>query len=727
LLAWIQTEEDDDTITDLTKKTVPKVLANTSSELVTRVLELRQELAKTSISKYHAMLRAVCDDDCLRGLTQFYGANRTGRLAGRIVQIQNLPQNKLKDIDLARQLVKERRFEDLAMLFGNVSDTLSQLIRTAFIARAGKDLIPCDFSAIEARIVAWLSWCQWRMDVFNTHGKIYEASAEQMFKLPAGSVTKKSPYRQKGKVAELACGYGSGVGGMVNMGALEMGIKEEELQGIIDAWREANPTIVALWYSLERAAKQAIASRASVVVPVAGGRAELVFTYESAILFIELPSGRRLAYAKARIEPEPLMGKTSAGGVYEIARAGAVTYEGTDQKTKRWGRTATYGGKLLENCIARGTLVVTDKGLKPIELITPLDRIYDGEEFVNHEGKVFKGVQACVTIDGVDMTSDHKVLTNEGWKTASQVQRSNGSNLWRPESPRTRDDYRQDLEVEISVPVRTADSQGWFRRNQGVKAGRDAQLRVSSQRIDSREETNARYVLPPSLRGLAEFAGEVFQQKPQSVEKLWGEGHNRVRQVARGICALLGRHGADIPARTGYRENGQLFRILPAELQMGYSQGELHEQTYNPARDRRGGSECADRHKQIHALLPAQTRLAVRQINGDAVRNEPVYDILNCGPRNRFAVMGEAGMFVVHNCCQAIARDALVESMLRLDEAGYDQLFTVHDEIVLETLDWDLDACRDIEKIMGLPIDWAPDLPLPAEGFVTPYYMKETD
>jgi len=359
LLKWLQEEEEDDTIVDLTKKTVPGLLANTDSAIVRRVLELRQELAKTSVSKYHAMARAMCADDCVRGLTQFYGANRTGRWAGRIVQVQNLPQNKLKDLDLARALVRSRQYDLLEMLYGNVPDTLSQLIRTAFIARPGAALMPVDFSAIEARVIAWLAWCMWRLDVFKTHGKIYEASAEQMFKLPPGSVTKKSPYRQKGKIAELALGYQGGAGALKTMGALAMGLTEDELDPIKDAWRAANPEIVKLWYAVEEEAKQAVNRRTSEVLAIADGRAELRFTWESGFLSITLPSGRKLFYVKPRIESEDLIRETASGASFTVARAGSLTYEGMDQKTKTWTRLATYGGKLVENitqAIARDCL-----------------------------------------------------------------------------------------------------------------------------------------------------------------------------------------------------------------------------------------------------------------------------------------------------------------------------------------------------------------------------------
>ena len=381
LLDWLQEEMEDDTIKDLTKKTVPKLLQSTDNAVVERVLKIRQELAKTSVSKYHAMARSVCRDDAIRGLTQFYGANRTGRWAGRIVQVQNLPQNKLRDLDLARELLKARHFDELEFLYGSVPDVLSQLIRTAFVARSGSRFIPVDFSAIEARVIAWLAWCEWRLEVFKTHGKIYEASAEQMFKLPAGSVTKKSPYRQKGKIAELALGYQGGAGALKTMGALEMGIPEEELEPIKDAWRAANPDIVELWYACERSAKQAVGQKTTVVLPIAGKRRQLIFQYEAGFLFIRLPSGRRLAYVKPRLEGEDLYREKADGSRYLVASAGSLTYEGVDQKTKRWTRLPTYGGKLVENitqaiardCLADAMLALDEAGID--QLFTVHDEI----------------------------------------------------------------------------------------------------------------------------------------------------------------------------------------------------------------------------------------------------------------------------------------------------------------------------------------------------------------
>ena len=358
LLAWLQLTEEG--VTDLTKKSIPAILEKTDSHIVKEVLELRQELAKTSVTKYDAMLRCVCSDGRIKGLTRFYGANRTGRWAGQLVQVQNLPQNHLLDLDAARQLVKQGDLETLQMMFGNVPDTLSQLIRTAFVG----PFVVVDFNAIEARVLAWMSNCQWRMDVFNSHMKIYEASAEQMFKLLPGSVDKKSPYRQKGKIAELALGYGGGAGALKTMGALEMGLTEDELEPIKVAWRKANPEIVQFWYACESAAKRAILERKMQTLAI-GQSSELKFSYESGFLFIELPSKRRLAYVKPRLEKEDLVKDG-----YTVARTDSITYEGNDQKTKKWSRIGTYGGKLCENitqavardCLREAMFAVSDAG-----------------------------------------------------------------------------------------------------------------------------------------------------------------------------------------------------------------------------------------------------------------------------------------------------------------------------------------------------------------------------
>jgi DNA polymerase len=314
----------------LGKKAVADLLKD-APEPLGKVLTLRQQLAKSSVKKYQTMENAVCADGRARGMFQFYGANRTGRWAGRLIQMQNLPQNHLADIEQARGLVHDGDFAALELLYDNIPDVLSQLIRTAFVPKDGYKLIVADFSAIEARVIAWLAGERWRNDVFATHGKIYEASASQMFNVPMEEVTKGSPLRQKGKIAELALGYGGSVGALKAMGALEMGLSEDELRPLVSAWRSANPIIVQFWWDVDRAAMKAVRDR--TVTETHGIR----FSYQSGMLFITLPSGRRLSYVKPRIG-------TSQFG------SDCVTYEGVGG-TKKWERIESYGPKFVENIV----------------------------------------------------------------------------------------------------------------------------------------------------------------------------------------------------------------------------------------------------------------------------------------------------------------------------------------------------------------------------------------
>lgn len=315
----------------LNKKMISEVREKADSESVNAMLDIRQSLAKTSTEKYNAMLRTVCPDGRIRGLTQFYGASRTGRWAGRLVQMQNLPQNKMpdKDLDLARQLVRAGDLDTLEMLYDDVANTLSQLIRTAFIPKPGCRFIVADFSAIEARVLAWLADEQWRLDVFNTHGKIYEASAEQMFHLPPGSVKKGDPMRQKGKIAELALGYGGSVGAMKSMGALEMGLPESELKPIVNSWRAANKAITKFWWKMDSAVRRCIQTKAPQSLPHG-----MALRKQGPLLRLRLPNGRELSYVKPRIDEEE-----------------NITYEGTIQASGGWGRIESYGPKFVENIV----------------------------------------------------------------------------------------------------------------------------------------------------------------------------------------------------------------------------------------------------------------------------------------------------------------------------------------------------------------------------------------
>ncbi|GFI16160.1 DNA polymerase I, thermostable [Lachnospiraceae bacterium] len=314
----------------LDKKAVAELL-KTAPEPLAEALVLRQQLAKSSVKKYTAMKNAVCKDSRARGMFRFYGGNRTGRYSGRIIQLQNLPQNHIPDLAQARELVKAGDFDALAMLYEDIPDTLSQLIRTAFVPQDGRKFIVADFSAIEARVIAWIAGERWRIKVFEGGGDIYCASASQMFQVPVEKHGVNGHLRQKGKIAELALGYGGSVGALKSMGALEMGLAEEELQPLVSAWRDSNPSITEFWWAVDRAVKECIKKR--VPTETHGIR----FDYQSGMLFITLFSGRRLAYVKPRI------GENRFGGE-------SVTYMGVGG-TKKWERLESYGPKFVENIV----------------------------------------------------------------------------------------------------------------------------------------------------------------------------------------------------------------------------------------------------------------------------------------------------------------------------------------------------------------------------------------
>lgn len=314
----------------LDKKAIKALLHDADGEVL-EALKLRLLMAKTSVKKYEAIQRSVCSDGRVHGLLQFYGANRTGRWAGRLVQVQNLPQNHIPDLSLARDLVKAGRYNDLEVLFDSTPNVLSELIRTAFIPKPGCRFIVADFSAIEARVIAWLSGERWRLDVFETGGDIYCASASQMFHVPVEKHGQNAHLRQKGKIAELALGYGGSTGALVAMGALDMGLTEEELPTLVSQWREANPHITKLWWDVDAAAMTAF--REGTVEHVG----PIVFLRQSGMLFVTLPSGRRLCYVKPRLVDNKFGKK-------------ALSYEGIGE-SKKWMRIETYGSKLVENIV----------------------------------------------------------------------------------------------------------------------------------------------------------------------------------------------------------------------------------------------------------------------------------------------------------------------------------------------------------------------------------------
>ena len=343
-------------VESLGKKEVSALLRDAPPELA-EVLLLRRQLAKNSVRKYQAMQNCVCADGRVHGMFMFYGANRTGRFSGRLVQLQNLPQNHMSDLEQARALVRKGDYDTLQMLYDSVPDVLSELIRTAFVPYDGGKFIVADFSAIEARVIAWLAGEQWRLDVFKNGGDIYCASASQMFHVPVVKHGINGHLRQKGKIAELALGYGGSVGALKAMGALEMGLSEAELKPLVDAWRGSNPNIVRLWWEVDEAVKETISDKA------ASETHGIRFEYESGFLFITLPSGRRLAYVKPRIEENRFGGES-------------VTYEGVGG-TKKWERLESYGPKFVENIVQAVSRDILCHAMKTLRCCSIVAHVHD--------------------------------------------------------------------------------------------------------------------------------------------------------------------------------------------------------------------------------------------------------------------------------------------------------------------------------------------------------------
>ncbi len=628
----------------LGKKEVAEVL-KTAPEPLRSVLLLRQQLSKSSVKKYQAMENAACSDGRARGMFVFYGANRSGRYSSRLIQVQNLARNHMEDLDEARELVKSANFEALSLLYDDIPDTLSQLVRTAFIPRRGYKFIVSDFSAIEARVLAWLAGEQWVLDVFSSGGDIYCETASRMFGVPVEKHGENSSLRQKGKQATLSCiaegqlvltdqglipiekvslsdkvwdgvewvahegviykgerdvithdglsatpdhlvyvdgktepvrfeklpgvssqkassrvgkakvydilnagprhrymvsghlvhncGYGGGVGALKAMGAIEAGMKEEELAPLVEAWRASNPNIVKLWWDVDKEVKKALKEKTTTYSH------GLEFKCQSGMLFIKLPSGRSLSYVKPRI------GENKFGGE-------SVTYEGIGT-AKKWERIESYGPKFVENCIAEGTLVITDSGLVPIENVRNSMRIWDGEGYCSHGGLVSRGEQDVIKVNDIYMTPGHKILTDKGWKKSSE---SHG------------------LKWEQSL-------------------------------------------LPEGFSSHAE-------ESPLSIS----------------ISSPGGR--------------------------------------------------------------------------------KPVYDILNCGPKHRFAVWNGSRALIVSNCVQAISRDILMYAMKTLSQTFI--CAHVHDELIIECPE-DI-SVESICSLMGRTPTWMKGLSLLADGYECKFYKK---
>ena len=714
---WLADQEGK-SFPSLNKKVIADVVSQLQSEDAREFMALRGELSKSSTAKYQAMLRSMCSDEHSKGCFQFYGANRTGRFAGRLVQFQNMSKNYSPSLAGMRELVRGGHYSALNVLYDSVSGVLSELVRTAIIPEEGQRIVVADFSAIEARVTAWFAGEEWRLQTFRDGGDIYCASASQMFHVPVVKHGINGELRQKGKVAELALGYGGGVNALKAFGADKMGMSDEEMQETVDLWRESSPKIVELWRQLEKAAIRCVARRATTTSTLGNVR----FDFESGILWMTLPSGRRLAYYGAKYEETKFHpGRKS------------LTYMGVNQMTKRWERVETWGGKLTENCWAAGTPVLTARGWTPIEEVTPDDLVWDGVEWVENDGSECQHSEKILCrLDGLLVTEDHKILTTEGWKDAKDCDGLERLPIQLPEGYGTGGDPRLTRTEKVARAMRLwrDEGNGHSRPSSTAETRAGGVLRMQEGRADLTSPAKTRDDKVPRLRRVALNDSAVHRADASSVEELRGPRYHGLREMAARLRRLLERHGADVSARAGHRPEGKRKGLLPRELPLGNAQSKLSKQTehanYNvPWADRDGEKSLgAIGHQIHHAPVPAEPRLSVRATTRRAGHGTPVYDVMNCGPRHRYVVLGESGPIVAHNCVQATARDVLREAMFSLTEKGWDIRAHVHDECIC-TEPIGGKTVEQMCKAMCPDIPWAEGLPLNADGYDGPYYFKD--
>ena len=713
--SWLYDQEGKE-FPSLNKKVLADVIPALKSEDAKQFMALRTELSKSSTAKYNAMLRSMSPkDDHVRGCFRFYGANRTGRFAGALVQFQNLSKNYDANLDGMRELVKGGHYTALKVLYDGVADPLSQLVRTAIIPEEGHKILVADFSAIEARVTAWFAGEEWKLQAFRDGQDIYCATASQMFHVPVVKHGINGELRQKGKVAELACGYGGGVNALKAFGADKMGMTDEEMQDVVDKWRDSNANVAAWWKTMENAAVRAVARQVETVDKIGG----ITFSYENGVLFMKLPSGRRLAY----------WGAAYGESRFQPGRK-TLSYMGVNQQTKKWSRVETWGGKLVENCWAAGTLVCTNHGWIPIEKITCDDLIWDGFDWVKHDGAVCRGSQRTMSVDGERCTPDHKIRTTRGWQYAKDCDGLDRLPVQLPADYRAVGSKRlsRKKEVACAVPELRDCAPGRHpRHSEAAAAEPSGFLRLQEKRAHRRGKHNTRAVGASGVGSVAQHEAEMHRPEPQGLGKLWWPWYHRVRALAKELRGILVRHGSNVQTGTGAGSPRKQCGLLPGKLPMGNTPGEhaepaLHAATREGKCARTGGKK---RDHTIYPVLSHLTRRAGRLTVDPSGREEPVYDLLNCGERHQFVILTRKGPLIVHNCVQATARDVLREAMFALDEQGYQVIAHVHDECIVTEPITSGRTYEDMAKTMCPDIPWAKGLPLEAAGYDGDYYFKD--
>lgn len=724
---------------------------------VRELIAERLENSKTSVQKYAKLSEAVSADGRLRGCLQFMGATRTGRWTGRIFQPQNLPRGKMKPAEV-EEAIKAIKSQCADLVYADVPQVLSNCIRGVIIAPKGGKLVVADLSNIEGRVLAWLAGEEWKLEAFRLYdaGKgpdLYKATYGRTFGVKPEDVTKQQ--RQIGKVLELAMGYQGGVSAFCTFArayrvdldelavhtreaidpaywrdaasfaewlkskrdeSVFLGLKPETFiacDAIKRAWRAAHPAITKLWADVEAACKL-------MVEPVPPeGRAPVhvgkvwIGSRGNSFGCVQLPSGRCMTY--------PEIKKPSAG-----VRA-TFTYRGMNQYTRGWAELRTYGGKV---CLAKGTLVVCRRGLVQIENVTADDEVWDGVEWVRQKGAVCNGVRKVIEAYGAFMTPDHEVLTVDGWKHASQSKRFNRAPCRLPRGYSICGLGRQEVDLDYPLRLRKRVPHAGLRVRKADEKRPQSFVRVYALANDERVPQTSRHVASPGLRCLAFDEAEMYRSAPSRLEELRRSGDHGLRPVAALIRKLLGGYGADVAEGNGSRPQRQRRGVFAGELPVGIQARELLEPQALSFRRRETHHRLGPRdgYRSDDAVLPASSRVSEGASLRQAERITEVFDLVDCGPRHRFAIYGEEGPVIVHNCeniTQATARDILAHGMKLAWERGYRIVLSVHDELITETPDTGDYTEAGLAACMTENPEWAQGLPLSAAGFEAYRYKKD--
>lgn len=712
LLEWINQYRPFD---NLQSATIDAALsAPDLPEVIKEPLQIRRSISRSSTKKIKAMLDTAMDDNRVRGALLFHGAN-TGRWAGRLIQPQNFPRPTLKNIEGILELIRFEgaTYQDLELTFGDPLECISSILRSLICAPEGKEFVVADYTGIEPRVLCWLAGQEDVLELYKDPSfDPYIDMAAYVYDIPTGEVT--SDQRALGKAIILGCGYGMGFKTfMATCEAWGIPITEALARKAVEGFRSRYDKVKSYWSRIGNAALKLAGEPSGFSYPV--GKVEV--QRRGAFLFIELPTGRRLSYPFVKVTKR----KAPWGDLMD-----AVTFYGKQEGTVHWGDQSTYGGKL---CLAKGAQVLSRNGWALIETIKPGTEVWDGEDWVTCDGHVCNGVGETISINGVSMTPDHEVLTNEGWKTASQSSRHNRLESRLPSSNRIRWEQWEEIPLVGEVRLRESNHHGLFRVKETGKERRQSVLRVQEDRNHEGEKNRSRYVGASRFCRMAKHARSLQTPFSSSLGELRREGDNSLRRMAISVPELLGGYGANLPERTNTGQDRQRRELLQRELPLGNlrSSGKQPKRKYS---HKWGDSETSirkDRGCPLHNTLPPRSWLPIRQDRNAPQSRAQLFDLVNCGPNNRFVVKDSEGFpLIVHNCeniCQAVARDLMCNGIVEAEEAGYPVILTVHDELISE-VEVGYGSVKEFEKtICKLPA-WAEGIPLKAEGYRAKRYRK---